>query len=38
VPIEGIYPLDEVHAMYARLESRQVAGKLLLQIEPQIDL
>lgn len=37
VPIEGIYPLDEVHAMYARLESRQVAGKLLLQIEPQID-
>lgn len=32
VPIEGIYPLDRVHDMYAQLESRQVAGKLLLQV------
>jgi NADPH2:quinone reductase len=32
VPIEGIFDLDDVHAMYARLESRQVAGKLLLKV------
>lgn len=32
VPIEGVFPLDRVHDMYARLESRQVAGKLILQI------
>jgi NADPH:quinone reductase len=32
VPIEGVYPLERVHEMYARLESRQVAGKLLLKI------
>ena len=32
VPIEGVFLLEEVHDMYARLESRQVAGKLLLQI------
>jgi NADPH2:quinone reductase len=32
VPIEGVYPLEGVHEMYARLESRQVAGKLLLKI------
>lgn len=32
VPIEGVYPLDEVHAMYDRLVSRQVAGKLILRI------
>jgi NADPH2:quinone reductase len=32
VPIEGVFPLERVHDMYARLESRQVAGKLLLRI------
>ncbi|MCO5157159.1 MAG: zinc-binding dehydrogenase [Aquamicrobium sp.] len=32
VPIEGVFPLDQVHAMYEKLESRQVSGKLLLQI------
>lgn len=32
VPIESVFPMDEVHAMYDRLESRQVSGKLLLQI------
>lgn len=32
VPIEGVYPLDDVHAMYSRLTSRQVAGKLLLKV------
>jgi NADPH:quinone reductase len=32
VPIESIFALDDVHAMYAKLESRQVAGKLLLKI------
>jgi NADPH2:quinone reductase len=32
VPIEGVYPLEGVHEMYARLESRQVSGKLLLKI------
>ena len=31
-PIEGVFALDDVHAMYARLESRQVSGKLLLKI------
>jgi NADPH2:quinone reductase len=30
IPIEGIYPLQEAGAMHARLESRQVSGKLLL--------
>jgi NADPH:quinone reductase len=30
IPIEGIYPLREAGAMHARLESRQVSGKLLL--------
>jgi NADPH2:quinone reductase len=30
IPIEGIYPLAEAAAMHARLESRQVSGKLLL--------
>ena len=29
-PIEGVYPLREAGAMHARLESRQVSGKLLL--------
>ena len=32
VPIEGVFPLERVHDMYARLESRQVAGKLLLKV------
>jgi NADPH2:quinone reductase len=32
VPIEGVFPLEQVHEMYERLESRQVAGKLLLQV------
>ena len=32
VPIEGVFAMDEAQAMYARLESRQVAGKLLLKI------
>ena len=32
VPIEGVFELDEAKAMYERLESRQVAGKLLLKI------
>jgi NADPH2:quinone reductase len=36
VPIEGIYPLHAVHAMYNKLESRQVAGKLLLQVNHPI--
>ncbi len=32
VPIEGIHDFDDVHDMYTRLESRTVAGKLLLRI------
>jgi NADPH2:quinone reductase len=32
VPIEGVFPLDAAAAMHARLESRQVAGKLLLAV------
>lgn len=32
VPIEEVFPLADVHKMYDRLESRQVAGKLLLKI------
>ena len=32
VPIEGVYPMEQVHDMFARLEQRQVAGKLLLKI------
>jgi len=32
VPIEGVFPLERVHEMYAKLESRQVAGKLLLKV------
>ena len=32
VPIEGVYSLDRVHEMFQRLESREVAGKLLLRI------
>jgi NADPH:quinone reductase len=32
VPIEGVFELNEARSMYERLESRQVAGKLLLKI------
>jgi NADPH2:quinone reductase len=32
VPIEGVYPLDQAADMHRRLEGRQVAGKLLLQV------
>jgi NADPH2:quinone reductase len=32
VPIEEVFPLARVHDMYDRLESRQVAGKLLLKV------
>lgn len=32
VPIERIFPFEEVNAMYAALASRQTAGKLLLKI------
>jgi NADPH2:quinone reductase len=31
VPIEGVYPLAQAADMHRRLESRQVAGKLLLR-------
>jgi len=31
VPIEGVYPLAQAADMHRRLESRQVAGKLLLK-------
>lgn len=34
VPIEGVYPMAEAAEMHRRLESRQVAGKLLLAIAP----
>ncbi len=33
VPIEGVFAYDKVHDMYDRLESRQVAGKLLLKVK-----
>ncbi len=32
VPIEGVYDLEDAYDMYQRLESRSVAGKLLLRI------
>lgn len=32
VPIEGVYDLEHAYDMYQRLESRSVAGKLLLRI------
>lgn len=32
VPIEGVYPMAEADAMFTALQSRKVAGKLLLQI------
>jgi NADPH2:quinone reductase len=32
VPIEGVFALKNVNDMYARLQSRQVAGKLILEI------
>ena len=32
VPIEGIFPFEEVNAMFDQLASRQTAGKLLLKV------
>jgi NADPH:quinone reductase len=32
VPIEGIYDLDQARDMQARIESRQLSGKLLLRV------
>jgi NADPH:quinone reductase-like Zn-dependent oxidoreductase len=32
VPIDRVFAFADVHAMYARLASRQVAGKLLLRV------
>lgn len=32
VPIEGIYELDQAEAMFAALQSRQTAGKLILKL------
>lgn len=32
LPIEDVFAFDDVHAMYARLASRKVSGKLLLRI------
>lgn len=32
VPVEGVYDLEDAYDMYQRLESRSVAGKLLLRI------
>jgi len=34
VPVEAVFALEDVAAMYERLESRQVAGKLILAIHP----
>ena len=34
IPIEEVFPLERVHDMYAKLESRQVSGKLLLKVAP----
>lgn len=34
VPIAQVFPFEQCAAMYDRLESRQVAGKLLLEINP----
>lgn len=36
VPVEAVFPLDEVAAMYRRLESREVAGKLVLAVNPAL--
>ena len=36
VPIEAVFPFEAVGAMYDRLESRQVAGKLLLAVNPGV--
>jgi NADPH2:quinone reductase len=32
VPVEGVFALDDAGAMFAALESRKTAGKLILQI------
>ncbi len=34
VPIEQVFPMEEADAMFAALQSRRVAGKLLLKIAP----
>ena len=34
VPVEQVFPMDEADAMFAALQSRKVAGKLLLRIAP----
>lgn len=34
VPIDQVFPFDQAAAMYARLESRQVSGKLVLAVNP----
>ena len=34
IPIEATYPFEEVGAMLDRLSTRQVAGKLILAINP----
>jgi NADPH2:quinone reductase len=34
VPIEQVFPFEQAGRMYDRLESRQVAGKLLLAVRP----
>ena len=34
VPIEQVFAFEDAAAMYARLESRQVSGKLLLAVHP----
>lgn len=36
VPVEQVFPLDQVAAMYQRLESREVAGKLVLAVNPAL--
>lgn len=35
VPIEQTFPFEQCAAMYDRLESRQVSGKLLLAVKPE---
>lgn len=35
VPIEQTFPFEQCAAMYDRLESRQVSGKLLLEVRPE---
>ena len=37
VPIEGVFDFEDIESMYSRLLSRQVAGKLLLAINPSLN-